>query len=182
MTELVPLKIKIELHPGGGAKYPDMNRCLSAIGTNGDWSHFVDQWGGWIYDKRYGHRDAGDDSPRGVQWGVVIVPEEFAQHAETLFPHQCETITESDLGRFYESRVSYNEPDTIDDLEALQLIKVKRDLGAATDADVQAAIDPDNDARGISRNKRKRWQDFKALRGVEISAAAVQRRRNSRRP
>ena len=84
---LVPLKVRIGLHGNGHAKYPDFNSLKTIQDIGVDWSVYVDMYGdGWLYDKKSGHRDDTPDSPFGQQWGVLLVPEEFASEAAKAFP------------------------------------------------------------------------------------------------
>ena len=157
---LVPLKVTIGLRTTGNRRehdHPEFNLIPADLRGNMDWSHYIDQFGGWKYDNVSGHDTADDESPHGVWLGLICVPEAFAEKAVELFPDQCEILDDAKAGDFYEKRHTVNQPEIHED------------------ADTANALDPDHPHRGRRRNKTKRWDDYKTERGVVIDTAAVAR-------
>jgi hypothetical protein len=87
--ELVAIKVRIGLKPNGHAEYPNFNELGSVRKENMDWAIYVDQFGiGWQYDKTSGHKEHSEDSPAGMQWGMLLVPTDFAREAVEMFPER----------------------------------------------------------------------------------------------
>lgn len=171
--DLIPLKVTIGLKHEKRKRlhaYPDFNQIPENLRDGMDWSHFVDQYGGWQYDKVSGHdhEDTPNGSPRGVWIGMLLVPEDFANEAVSRFPDQCLILDETQASQFYEGRVTVNQPDVFEDTEVLQAIAAKRSAGIEEDDDDRAALGPDNPRRGRRRNKRKRFADMLQNRGLKI--------------
>lgn len=180
--DLIPLRVKIGLkrdrRNGNVHAYPDFNQ-LSAVQQSGlDWSAYIDQFGGWHYDSVAGHidDDPTNDSPRGVWLGMLLVPEAFANAAVELFPDQCQILTEQQAERFYEDRVTVDQPENHEDVEALQAIAarltIEKELGITPSNEEKQrrrdALDPTKKQRGLTKNEMKRWTDYKAKRGLTI--------------
>lgn len=173
--ELVCLKVKIGAKQETGkrgesrrvAAYPSFNELPDGIRDGMDWSHFVDQYGGWHYDC-CGHDEEDEESPRGMQWGMILVPEDFANAAVERWPDQCSILDGRQAEAFYESRVTRDEPDVIEDLDVLQVIAAKRQAGLAEDDSDRAALDPDNPKRGRRKNDRKKFADMLKKRGLKL--------------
>lgn len=173
--ELVPLKVKIGLKSEGGKKlhaFPDFNQIDSVLRDNMDWSYFVDKFGGWHYDQVSGHADdnPADGTPQGNWDGMLCVPNDFAQAAVALFPTQCSTLNETEAEIFYDTRCHIRDAAIKEDVNVLQAIKAKRDLGIVEDQADLDALNPDHPASGRRRNKRKDWVGFKAVEGVTIKS------------
>ena len=174
-NELVALKIKIGLKKEG-AKYPNFNslRIIEEAGI--DWCYYVDRVGpGWMYDKKYGHKEEGVDSPKGMQWGVLLVPDEFAQQAIAAFPDDVSIIDETELESFHDSRVTEHLPDTETDDSILNTLKLELEYNKAADIDtteirnkIAKALDPDDAEPGVTRNKKKKWIDRKTEENIVI--------------
>lgn len=164
-----PIKVKIGLRADGCANYPDFN-VLEVVKNQGmDWSYYVDKFGlGWMYDNLIGHQEDAPDSPLGQQLGVLVIPEGFANEAIELFPEQCSKLTEIELEDFYDNKHAIEFPDEEIDKEVLDAIKAKQDLGQPLTPGQIKALDPNDDTIGIRKNKKKRWADFKVLKGVGI--------------
>ena len=175
MTELIPLKIKIGLSDNGHAAYPVFKDVMQALSLPGDWAHYVDRFGGWHYDNLAGHQehDPDFDSPIGMQWGMLLVPREFAEKAVELFPEVCEPLDEAACETFYDTRAHAHEPEFAEDLEELQKIAALEQLGEDVTDRKRRALDPDDPSPGRRRNKRKFWQGYKVQRGVEIDHEGV---------
>jgi hypothetical protein len=176
--DLAPLKITIGLKMSKDRRgkerrvhaYPPFNEIPEAMRDRMDWSHFVDQHGGWMYDKVRGHNEEDAESPRGVWHGLLLVPEDFANEAAKRWPQQCEIINEVQAERFYHARVTVLQPEINEDPEVLQIIAAKRQAGIPESEDDKAAMDPDNPRRGRTKNKLKNWSDMLAHKGLKIAA------------
>lgn len=185
---MMALKVKIGLTPSGSAQYPDFGSLDCVKKTGQDWSYYVDKEGhGWAYD-RCGHKDHADDSPVGMQWGLLIVPEEFALEAEQKFPDLCDALTEAEAEAFWEQRCHSHLPDDTRDTEALTAMKAEIQLlqtliAAETDAEekakletrlkdvlisAKAALDPCCEVPGVRHNERKKWCEFKKKVGLDF--------------
>jgi len=169
MRELVPIKVKIGLRPNGHADYPDFNSMTCVRDSGMDWSKYIDVKGlGWHYDKKCGHKEEETDSPYGMQWGVLIVNKEFADEALSTFPSIISKLTEAELEDFYDNRAHAHEQDEEIDTNILQGIKMKQEIGLELTVQQQNALDPNHEAKGIRKNKNKKWSDFKGLKGIKI--------------
>lgn len=184
MRNLVPIKVKIGLHQKfsednsgkhkpGQAKYPDFNSMKIVKDSGLDWSVYVDVMGlQWHYDKCCGHKEEDGSSPHGMQWGMLIVPKEFADQAIATFPDEISKLTETELEDFYDNRAHAHEPDNKVNQKALEefdaQIRAGRTLSAKDKTRHIKAMDPNDDTPGITKNKKKKWKDFKELVGVEI--------------
>ena len=174
MAELVGIKVKIGLKPNGHAKYPDFNQLPSVNDRGMDWSFYVDAYGsGWQYDKTSGHRDNTDDSPQGQQWGMLLVPETFADEAVVAFSEDVALLTELEIEDFYNNKAHiYDEEEDIDQ-SILEKIKLKQDLNIPLTTQQQKALDPEDDTPGIRKNKKKNWVDYKKLKKITVKEKAT---------
>jgi hypothetical protein len=168
--ELVPLKVKIGLKNGGGHQFPNFNALSSGLRDGMDWSHYVDKFGGWHYDKVAGHHDddTENDSPPGTWIGMLMVPEDFALAAVAAFPATCCVCAESVCADFYNNRAHKHEPAIKEDKEVLQAIQAKRSLGVEEDQGDIDAMNPEHPAMGRRRNKLNTFEDFKAQKGITV--------------
>lgn len=184
MADLAGLKVKIGLRANGSAKYPNFNQLLSVQSSGMDWSTYVDRQGtGWIYDK-VGHdeEDAPTSSPRGMQWGILICPEQFVDEAVAAFPSECTRMTETEVETFYDTRQKnlVEEEVDVEELQSLErqwrLIKEiesepgpPASIGARKSAvleKMKKAIDPADEAKGVRQNPRRNYQAYKALLNI----------------
>lgn len=171
MRELAAIKVRIGIKTSGAKaghhQYPDFGQLPCVVAGGMDWSRYVDLHGeGWHYDNISGHRDDDDDSPFGQQFGMLLVPAEFAEQAVAMFPATVSRLSESECSIFYESRVTARQPEFLENVETLQAIAAKRQIGLPeTEAD-KDAINPDHPSPGIVRNPRKAWADFKQKCGL----------------
>ena len=169
--ELVALKVKIGTRPNGHADHPDFS-LLQVIRDSGvDWSTWIDTNGtGWLYDD-VGHKEVrakGDvdfDSPHGQQWGMLLVPVEFANQAAVTFPQEVSVMDETTCERFYNECHAVNQPEEKVDEEALKIFEAKTRNGVtlteSEDINRLKALDPNDPTPGITKNPRKTWADFK---------------------
>ncbi|MCP3684639.1 MAG: hypothetical protein GY861_18385 [bacterium] len=169
--EYSAIKVKIGKKPNGHHLYPSFNDLQCVKDSGMDWSKYVDVEGlGWHYDKVSGHAEETADSPRGQQWGVLIIPEAFADQAVAAFPDTVSEIDETALEDFYDNKAHAHEPDERISEKILTAIKMKQDLGLDLTPNQEAALDPDDDTPGITKNKNKKWADKKAGCGATIKA------------
>ena len=183
MVELVALKVRIGLHGHGHAKYPDFGSLPIVKESGVDWSHWIDSNGsGWHYSK-CGHKEHEDDSPVGEQWGMLLVPAEFAEQAVIMDPDCCSIMSDAEAGEFYEGKCCRDMPDVHHDAETLNAISAEINLltllRETTEGEDQKkhavlleaaierakkAVDPDHDHVGVRLNKDKCWHSHKAKR------------------
>lgn len=168
--DLVPVKVKIGTNPlTGGALYPNFNLVSPGLRKGMDWSKYIDVYGdGWKYDKCCGHKTETPESPRGEQWGVLLVPKDFAADILMRFPNECSKITEVELEDFFNNHAHKHMPEEYLDEDILTGIKLKQDLGLQLSAQQLSALDPTTDDRGIRKNKNKYWADYKIKRGINV--------------
>lgn len=171
--DLVPIKIKIGSLPNGYAKYPNFNQLQVVIDSGMDWSVYVDVEGTkWHYDKTCGHKEYSQDSPLGTQWGVLMIPAAFASQAIAMFPEDVSEITAVECADFYDNKAHDHEPDEILDSTVLEGIKAKQDLGLELTTTQLDALDPENDRKGIRRNKNKTCIEFLQNSNVNLVSLA----------
>ncbi len=140
-----------------------------------DWSYYIDKHGmGWHYDKSCGHKEhrveakTDTDSPMGMQWGILMVPKDFADAAMIKFPAVCSKLTEAQLTDWYDKRCHAHESNEKVSIHILEVIKAKEDAGATLTAEDIAARDPNDPTPGITKNRNKHYVDFKADRKIRI--------------
>lgn len=184
--DVVPIRVKIGLKPNGHADYPAWeNLPIIAAGLpagnptrarideeiNKHW-HPVK----WLYDKVSGHEDdtpgGAFASPQGQQWGMLLVSRQFADQAISAFPALVTEMTQAQCQNFWNNRAMVRLRDEDDDLDALNALKVRRDLLLslpdspqrttrleALDTRIANALDPDSDEPGVKKNHRRRFAD-----------------------
>lgn len=169
--DLTPLKVTITLTAQGSAKYPDFNSLQCVIDSNMDWSKYVDTHGlGWHYDKTSGHADSTVDSPKGQQFGVLVVPEVFATQAVSAFP-ECVKLTEVELQDFYDNKAHAHESDVVIDEKSLKYVEALQAKGSLTPKEteiINKILDPTDKTPGVIENRKKKWADVKADLGINI--------------
>ena len=176
MTDVVPIKVQILLKRVRGEvrhDYPDWTTLpLEAVDGEDHSDHQIVKW---LYDKVSGHEDDDVDSPKGQQFGVMCVTRKFASQAMAAFPGRITVLTEAELQDFWDNRAMIRLRDLRRDVDALQGLKVERDLQidvggdvTALDVTIRDALDPLKDERGIRKDPRRRWADFKAKSGLNV--------------
>ncbi len=177
--ELAALKVKIgtkgadwpDPRERGWALYPKFNELKTVIDTGMDWAKYVDVFGEkWHYDKCCGHRQEEPDSPRGMQWGMLVVPKEFADEAIIKFPEVCSTINETELEDFWDNRAHKHEQEEKRDGVVLKGIEEAKTAGKKLTPKQEKALDPEDDTPGIIKNHQKYWKDYKAKQEIVIVA------------
>ncbi len=169
---LVPLKVKIGLRANGHADHPDWH-TLPLAQDSDPASHMKH---GWKYDKTSGHAEHSADSPVGMQWGLVLVSEQFAAQALVTFSEICSVMTEVEAKAFWDEKAHAHVPEEKIDTDALQGLKAERDLlvdlGRLTDdvdARIGRALDSDDVTRGKTRQKGVRWESALAHLNIELA-------------
>lgn len=198
MVELVALRVRIGLKSGGGAKYPPFNDlpiivALRKADTEDDWAFYVDrEGGGWLYDKSSGHDadnavDHGMDpidasrswaSPKGQQWGVILVPPAFADEALAAFPGEVDELDESVCEAFYDGCIATHLPaeivdpgakEQVDMIEKRAALRPDKQRTPDETALLTNVLDPDHPEPGIRRNPNKTFKGMLANRGFTVA-------------
>jgi hypothetical protein len=205
MVELVPLRVKIGMRQGGGASYPPFNDLpvivdLRKADTEDDWAYYVDrEGGGWLYDKSSGH---GDDnavdhgmdpldasrswaSPKGQQWGVILVPAAFADEALAAFPGDVDELDEIACEAFYDGCIGTHltaeivdarAKDQVDIIEKRAALRSDKQPTADEAALLAKVLDPDDPEPGVRRNPNKTFKGMMAKRGFKVAKQRPARR------
>ena len=167
MPDMVPIKIKLlRKSTDGHIDWPDFNKVSSTSREGMLWSIYIDVKGlKWHYDKV---ENLGTGALEGA--ACTCVTKAFADEAVALFPGLVSKLTETEWESFYNDRAHAHEPEIFDDVEALQALKVKLDLGilSKTDKEYTDAINPDLPAAGRKRNPDRSWSQVKSRKGINI--------------
>lgn len=185
-TEVVALKVQINRGPHG-AVYPEFNRVRLVSQSGLDWSMWVDQYGGWIYDSLSGHDDDTDGSGRGMQWGMLLVPEEFAIEACEKWK-TCHLMSPGEAHTFFSDRHAYRIPRLRRDAGEMQAIKLEIELHTLLEdeaeteeekethrrrkrsamKDAASAVDADSPQSGVNLTRSGSLQVVLAERGLTL--------------
>lgn len=173
--DLTALRVKIGTKANGNADYPAFGGLQVVQDSGMDWAQYVDTNGiGWVYDK-VGHKEEAVDSPMGQQWGMLLVPEVFADQAVAAFPATCKRLTEVECQTFFDTKRDA-EPELVD-TAVLEALERKLRLAEAVDMsasprvqaiknEIRDALDPANPKRGVRANPMANWTAAKASRGI----------------
>ena len=172
--EGVAIKVKIGLRPNGHADHP-LWAILPMVqgGITPESQIIVD----WKYDKCCGHKeDNGGDSPAGMQWGMVIVTEQFANEALVAYPSTITKMTEAEAKAFWNNKACAHIPKdkvyskALSDFNAeLALKKAVGQNTASLEARIIKALDRNDDSeQGVHKNKGKDFDDAKTHHGFTI--------------
>lgn len=170
--ELIPLKVKIGLRPNGHADHPDWKKLPLAQGGNAQ--ERIDQHMivSWRYDKTSGHQEDTPDSPVGMQWGMILVTEQFAVEAATVFPDLITRMTEAEAKDFWENKAHAHLSEYKHDTLTLQGLVAERDLSVTRgrpteelDKRIDKALNPDDPTPGVKRVPDKFWAAAKVHLG-----------------
>lgn len=131
----IPLKIKIVRGPNG-LVYP-----------NGHDGMEIDQYG---ISMHYSQEDFDVD---GFKYAVTALPEDRANAYLARAGGMVEVITGVEAEAWFASNKP--EPDQIVNVEVLQAIKLKQDLGIALTQYDNDALDPNSNVPGVKTNLRK---------------------------
>ena len=179
--DLVPIKVKIRLRANGHADHPNWT-LLPMIHSESEAATCMPY--GWVYDKDCGHKEErieGNawDSPFGMQWGCLLVTDEFAQEAKATFPSLVTEITEKEFEDFYNTKARAHMSENNYNTEILQGLKLEHDLKAINNEDlidvkarIAKAVDPEDSSPGIIKNKDKTWSLAKVKLGAKVKSKA----------
>ena len=191
-TEIVVLKVRLHrefVQRRRGQRlenvYPDFNRLPPEVRTPPwsssplDWAVYVDQVGwGWVYDNVSGFGFSDEVNPdRGTIYGCIGVCQEFADAAVAMFPDTCEVmdpdefvVWRTERGMPNADRVRYDHERLMGLSAAVSLAKEVGDqqrLGELV-AEARKALDPSDEAPGVSHNRMADWDTFAAKRGIRL--------------
>lgn len=129
MELLVALRIKIGRKFEGRQmvnSYPAFNSLPANVRGDMDWSHYIDQFTCWHYDKKSGFGEQDDYNPSTqIQYGVFCVPPPFAEAALAAFPDTVEQLSEEEFVEFYDSRAHEHESEVRYDEGALNGLRAR---------------------------------------------------------
>lgn len=168
----VPIKVKIGLRPNGHADHPDWTILPLVAGgaTKEDRENLVraHQIERWKYDNTSGHEDDTADSPKGMQWGMMIVTKEFAEQAMAQWPTLVFEMTEAEAEDFWNNRAMAGVPRFKYDTDQLIGMKAERDLRIALAQDtkeldqrIAVALDPATKVPGVRERRETVWSQHK---------------------
>ena len=188
ITPIVPIKVKIGLRPNGHADHPAWELLPlidTVLSTKPGWTRDdVDREvrkytvGSWHYDKSSGHQVESPESPRGMQWGMLLVSKDFADAAVAMFPALITIMTRAECQSFWDTKAYAHMADEDFNLEILQGLKIYRDLlkdlkksdtdpeVVAVDIKIVKALDPLDPHPGVKKNFLRRWAATKDRLGV----------------
>ena len=172
--EGVAIKVKIGLRENGHADYPNWGLLpMVKAGTTPESQQIVK----WRYD-RCGHCEEHIDSPAGMQWGMMIVTEQYANEAVAMFPDTVSIMSEADAKAFWEDkaykRVSKDKINNraLEDFNTeLSLRKALGQNTTALEVRIVKALDRNDDSeQGVHKNKEKDFNDAKLYLGFTIKS------------
>lgn len=186
------IKVRIGLRPNGHADHPDWSSLpLAGSGTKDEREQAVraHQAHSWVYDKTSGHAEETPGSPRGVQFGMMLVSERFAAEAMAAFPALVTRMTEAEAREFWDVNGHGHLEDERRDDVALKGLKdefvlIKEMLvefpgnvklltrKTALVARIQKALDPDDAHPGVRKDRMRRWATAKPALGVTFKEPA----------
>ena len=193
MSVIVPIKVKIRLRPNGHADHPaweQMPLIAAALPSNAIRDRIDEEVrkhvvGSWHYDKQSGHQVDTPDSPRGMQWGMLLVSRAFADAAVATFPALVTVMSQAECQAFWDTKAYAHMADEDFNIETLQRLKVYRDLlkdlkkadnapeVIAVDAKIAKALDPLDPYPGVKKNFLRRWADAKDRLGVTFDPSVL---------
>ena len=166
---LTPIKVTIGLRSNGHADHPDWQK-LPLAATDDPATHMGPSW---LYDKTSGHQEDTPESPRGQQFGMLLVTPQFAKEAIATFPDIIVEMTEAKAKAFYEANVTAHLPvnkihrDELLGLEAERNLRLARNKSTTdVDARIDKALDPADPTSGVTTVKNKTWDGLKSVHGV----------------
>jgi hypothetical protein len=172
MPNGVPIRVKIGLRPNGHADHPDWTTLpLAGNGSREEKEQAVSahQIIKWRYDNTSGHQDDTADSPRGMQWGMMVVSQQFALEAVAKFPSLVTVMTDAQAQDFWDNRVYARTPPVKYDTDVLNGLALERQLRQARNLDlteidsrIDKALDPSNPAMGVRENREVKFANIKA--------------------
>ena len=169
--ELVGIKVKILLKDDGKAQYPNWSQT-SFRQANPNYK--IGKFGGWHYDK-CGHTKYDVDSPLGMQYGLLLVEQAFADEAVSLFPDLVTKLTAIETEAFWNNKAYAHISENRYNMDILNGLKAEYDiktiLGQDTTnikAKMAKAIDPSDAEPGISQDRHKTFSTAMEDAGIII--------------
>jgi len=192
-TPVVPIRVKIGLRPNGHADHPawELLPMIAAEVSASAARDLIDAAvrkhtvGSWHYDKSSGHTVETPESPRGMQWGMLLVSKAFADQAVVAFPALVTILTQAECQAFWDTKAYAHIADEDFNIETLQGLKLYRDLlkdlkkadnapeVLAVDAKIAKALDPLDAYPGVKKNMLKQWADAKDQLGVVFDVSVL---------
>jgi len=172
MPTLKPLKVTLvrRTHANGERSvWPDFPQAFQTDPSafNGKRpSNFFDEDGiGWHTNKI---ANLGTGAPNGEAYTAVP-----PANADAILALGIEGVSavadEAEMESFWDEKSHVVESEEIVNVEVLQGIAAKRDLGMRESAADRAALDPDNPTLGVRKNPNKTWARFKAAREITLT-------------
>jgi hypothetical protein len=156
--DLVGIKVKITLKDDGKAQYPDWSQT-SFRQANPNYK--IGKFGGWHYDK-CGHTKSDVGSPLGVQYGMLLVEQAFADEAVTVFPNLVTKMTAAEVEDFWNNKAYAHLPENKHNMDVLNGLKLEYDMKvilnqdtASIKAKIAKALDPVDVEPGVSQDRNK---------------------------
>ena len=133
-TPVVPIRVKIGLRPNGHADHPawELLPMIAAEVSASAARDLIDAAvrkhtvGSWHYDKSSGHTVETPESPRGMQWGMLLVSKAFADQAVVAFPALVTILTQAECQAFWDTKAYAHIADEDFNIETLQGLKLSR--------------------------------------------------------
>jgi len=169
--ELVGIKVKILLKNDGKAQYPDWSQTsFRQVNPN----YKIGKFGGWHYDK-CGHTKYDIDSPLGVQYGMLLVEQAFADEAVSFFPGLVTKLTAAEAEAFWNNKAYAHMPDNKHNMDILNGLKLEYEMKVILSQDttnikakIAKAIDPSDVEPGIVQDRHKTFSTAVGDAGVTI--------------
>jgi hypothetical protein len=174
---LVAMKQIFTRSASGGAEYPDLTVVEPSLRNNMSPDAYIGQWSGWLVNNVSGLFNGHSEGER-----VGVVDLFFFQWVQG-YPGLMDVhfqLTETEFEDFYDNYHAIYFPDN--DVDNNHIIAMKARLELMKDvhkpqqeiddfeAEIALALDPENPAPGVVKNKRKNWQRFKAWKGIVLES------------
>jgi len=170
IMKVVPIKVKVGATLDNRPKFPDWQMLPLAEKKSPVEEMFFE----WMFDKT-GYKENTSDSPYGMQWAIRLVSERFAKQAAEAFPHEIFVLTEEELRKFWNEKITAHLPDQIHDADELVALNARLSLMKLMEEDetevrerIEKALDPDDLSLGVRKHPFKNWDDFKRKNSIQI--------------
>ncbi len=162
MRILVPIKIKVVKGDETKGESPMAHPPFRYQGV--DIYNLIDRVGiGQHYEKNAGFSFGEDE-----QWTMTALPKDIAEAFIIVHPTRVFKMSNSEAQDFYENKAHIDEQDELIDVEIVQGIKLKQDLGLVLTVKQLKALDPNDSTPGIRKNLNKKWANFKVERKFTV--------------
>jgi len=169
--KLIPIKVKIGLRPNGHADHPDWTK-LPMIESDLETRNYAPS--SWIYAE-CGHQESTLDSPRGMQWGMMLVTREFADEALQVLPDIISELTPAEAKIFFTEKCRSEMPENRVNDRILSGLASELQLRESLSQDVTElkvkiakALDPLDKEPGVKKNPLKKWDDYLEDNGFTV--------------